>query len=88
MSKVNFEAFCKLCGKVVVLQVNEEDLDEYFNTPRNERRLVQDIFHYLTPEERELLISNTCDDCFKKTTSLFDLFFEGDEEEEVDENDN
>lgn len=78
MSKVNYEAYCKICGKTVTFQVNQEDLDEFFNTPRNERRLVQDIFHYLTPQEREMLLSNTCDMCWHRACSFCD-------DEEVDE---
>ena len=53
---------CHCCGDEFTLEVKEEDFMEYmFSSPR---RHIQDIFPYLKPSERELLISNTCDKCF------------------------
>lgn len=81
MNKIKYEVQCDLCGKTHVLDVYAKDLDEYYDTPRNERRHVQDIFHYLTPDERELIMSHTCSKCWERMISFCD-------EEEVDENDN
>ena len=82
MSKIDYPIQCELCGKTLVLKVDPKDLDEYYDTPRNERRLAQEIFHYLTPQERELIMSLTCSECWEKMYSYQD------EDEEVDEDDN
>ena len=62
---------CELCGRESLLRVRPQDMVEYCS-PRNERRLIQDIFPYLTCGERELLISGFCDDCYKEIFSFFD----------------
>lgn len=54
---------CRMCCKVHTLLVSREDLDIY-NSPN--RPHVQDIFPYLTPAERELLISGVCPECWEK----------------------
>lgn len=56
---------CRLCGKKHTLLVNRDDWD-VFNNPKGKRPLVQQIFPYLSPNERELLISGTCDECWAK----------------------
>lgn len=56
---------CRLCGKLFEITVNTDDwLDFKFG-----RGHIQDIFPYLTAAERELILSNTCDDCFTKLFS-------------------
>lgn len=67
---VNLHVRCTMCGEIYTIAVNEEDYYEYLEP---NRRYVQDIFPYLTPSERELLISHTCDECWNK-------MFGGDEE--------
>lgn len=57
---------CISCNKEHELLVNREDWD-LFNSPS--RPFVQDIFPYLSPAERELLISGLCSECWN---SLFD----------------
>lgn len=59
---------CKMCGKDHELKVYEEDYREYTSS---NRRHIQEIFPYLTPAERELLISFTCEECWHK---MFDDF--------------
>lgn len=54
---------CRLCGKEHTLLVNRDDWDVFNSRPRP---LIQDIFPYLSPNERELLISRTCDECWAK----------------------
>ena len=52
---------CVCCGKEVVLKVNPKDYAEYLSP---NRRHIQDIFPYLTPWEREIFISQLCEDCW------------------------
>lgn len=53
---------CNLCGKTYALYVTKESFEE-FTSPN--RRHIQDIFPYLSAEEMELLISNTCPKCWE-----------------------
>lgn len=53
---------CHCCSELYTIKVKEEDYKEYVSPFR--RRLTQEIFPYLKPSERELLISRTCDSCF------------------------
>ena len=79
MSKERFvtvTAKCGLCGKEVPLKLTVESVEEYYSP---NRRCVQDIFPYLTAEERELLISHTCGECWDKMFS-----FEDDDEDYED----
>ena len=69
MSKTIVKVPCRVCDKVYELEVEENDLKEYVQPP-HERRLIQEIFPYLTPQERELLISHTCNKCWKE---MFDF---------------
>ena len=52
---------CGMCGAEHVIMVNPEDIlawqcGDY----------IQDVLAYLTAAERELLISQTCDNCWKE----------------------
>lgn len=53
---------CVVCAGGVILRVRPEDRAAY----RVGRGSVQDIFPYLAPAEREMLISGVCGDCFAK----------------------
>lgn len=55
------KAVCKMCRKEEVYAVKEEDFSRWT------RKLIhaQEAFPYLTPGEREMLISGTCDACWK-----------------------
>ena len=66
---------CYHCNREFVLKVRVEDY-LLFDMPN--RPHIQDIFPYLTPAERELLISHTCQECWDKMFS-----FPEDEEDEV-----
>ena len=50
---------CPFCGKKQIVTVKSEDYDKWENG-----ELVQIAFPYLTPSEREALITGICDDCF------------------------
>ena len=66
---------CVLCGTTHEVMVDLKDAQEYMSP---NRRHVQDIFPYLTPEERELLISGICPVCWE-------LMFACEEDEYIDE---
>ena len=60
---------CVHCKREYVLKVRFED---YLLYDMPNRPHIQDIFPYLTPAERELLISKTCDECWQKMFSFLD----------------
>lgn len=53
---------CRFCGEHHILKVKHED----FFAWKIDGKHVQDAMPYLTPNERELLISNTCQTCWDK----------------------
>ena len=53
---------CKFCDKEYVIILDERDFDAW----QNGDGYIQDVLGYLTASDRELLISQTCDDCWKK----------------------
>lgn len=53
---------CNLCNTEYYIKVKKKDLELYNNSNIH----IQNIFPYLTPGERELMISRICDDCFNK----------------------
>ena len=57
MSKHGFS--CQDCGKVVELELSQEQIDRY-----NSGVLAQNAFPHLTPDEREIIISGICGECF------------------------
>ena len=51
----------------IELSDNKIFLDQRdFDAWQNDEGYIQDVLHYLTAAERELLISGTCDICWKK----------------------
>lgn len=68
---------CCRCGANVPLKVYEEDYIEFTTTPIMKRRLVQDIFPYLTPQDKEMFISQVCPTCWE------DMFPSEDEDEDI-----
>lgn len=52
---------CKNCLKTFVLKVNKADLFAWIRGT-----LIQKALPYLTADERELLISETCGECWEK----------------------
>ena len=52
---------CPFCGKRQYVTVEQEDYDKYVDG-----ELAQNAFPYLTPAEREIIISGICDECWNK----------------------
>lgn len=52
---------CKYCGVVYQIIADREDVTAWLSGSG----YIQDILGYLSPAERELLISGTCDNCWK-----------------------
>lgn len=51
---------CKVCNDNYILAVLASDLERWYTT----REPVQDVFHYATAEQREMLISGIHSACF------------------------
>lgn len=64
-NQIILKVTCIVCNKTYELPVYEEDYNKYMA----HECMVQDAFPYLTPDQRELLISGICDSCFD---NLFD----------------
>ena len=56
-----FGVDCRICGDAHTILADEKDVCHW-----QDGSLIQDVMSYLTAEERELLISGTCGDCFDK----------------------
>ena len=67
--KVELNVKCAMCGETYTITVNEEDYNEYMS---DNRRHIQVIFPYLTPSERELLMTHTCAKCWDEMFALDD----------------
>ena len=52
---------CRVCLNQVEMQVHIEDVTAWENGA-----LIQNAMPYLTPGEREVLISGTCEPCFDR----------------------
>lgn len=72
---------CVHCHKEYDILVNREDWDLYCSPNRPH---VQAIFPYLSPADREMLISGMCAECWDKLFGDFDEeddYFDDDEED-------
>ena len=54
---------CNSCGKKYEVTVNLQDFVDW-EKGVGPKRFAQNAFPYLSPSERELLISHTCSKCF------------------------
>lgn len=61
---VTYETQCPHCGKMSIHLLRLGDLLEWQKPTRT--RLIHQIFDYLSDEEREELITGTCEDCWDK----------------------
>jgi hypothetical protein len=55
---------CNKCDEQIILRVNLDDMARWENG-----ELIQNAMPYLSADERELLISGTCGECFDKMFS-------------------
>jgi len=68
------EPVCRQCGTVVQITVLGPDYEKW-----EEGELIQNAMPYLSPGEREILISGTCGPCFEQ------MFGEGEDDEYGDD---
>ena len=52
---------CPFCSEAHIVEVRKEDYDAWLNG-----ELIQNAMPYLTPDDREILISGICPDCWEK----------------------
>ena len=52
---------CRHCGIMYTILADREDVTAWLSGSG----YIQDVLGYLSPAERELLISGTCDNCWK-----------------------
>tara|TARA_R100001377_G_C3181005_1_gene106651 strand:+ start:304 stop:513 length:210 start_codon:yes stop_codon:yes gene_type:complete len=52
---------CEHCNDKHIIIVKTKDMKAW-----EDGALIQDVLHYLTSEQRELLIRATCSDCFDR----------------------
>ena len=60
------DVFCKHCGACYALNFNSSDMYDWLSGTLP----IQDALYYLSQNERELLLSGTCGDCFDKIFAL------------------
>lgn len=61
---ITVEIRCRWCGNTYRVKVRKSDFDKYCNGDMRASG-----FYYLTPAERELFISQTCDNCWQRMFS-------------------
>ena len=61
MMKVWLGRECPICGEYHEVLINEEDYYAYLDG-----ELVQVAFPYLTADEREIIVTGICKDCWDK----------------------
>ena len=60
----NIAVMCNVCNESHIVRVKSKDYDRF-----SIGELIQNASPYLTPNERELLISGTCGKCFDEMFS-------------------
>ena len=64
------EVSCKYCSKSYEISLNSQDLLDW----KSKKKHIQDCLSYLNAGQRELLMTQTCDNCWK------DMFGDGEDE--------
>lgn len=64
--KIKIKLSCKHCGHTEFVMVSEQGLKDY-NSGMNIQRALPE----LTPDQREMIISNTCGKCWDKMFKSF-----------------
>ena len=54
---------CILCESYVEVNVNPEGIENW-RKKRDELPLIQHHFHWLSPQEREIILSGICGECY------------------------
>lgn len=67
--KTRYMFKCMLCGTPIMIMAYPSDMERY----QKGEGLIQDIFPYLTADEREIIMTGICGKCF-------DSAFDDDEE--------
>lgn len=57
----DYEVKCQFCKKVFTIKAKPKDIEAW-----KEGALIQNVMPYLSDNDRELLISGTCEPCFDK----------------------
>lgn len=70
-----YNVTCKQCGVTYQILANREDVSKWMQGDS----YIQDVLYYLTSSEREMFISQTCDNCWKNMFGEEEDMF-GDEE--------
>ena len=66
-----YDVQCRHCGVVYQIIASRDDMESWMSG----EGYIQDVLGYLSKGERELLISGTCDNCWKN------MYGEDDEDE-------
>ena len=66
MNTTQLDIECKYCHKIYT--VKKVGITYYQNW-KNGQGFIQDLLPYLSADNRELIISNTCDSCWKEMWS-------------------
>ena len=77
---LQLELECKYCDYQEIITVPEADYISWHNG-----EYIQDAFPYLTAGQRELMLSNTCDDCWNKFFPMYVRDFEEEDDSEYNE---
>ena len=62
-----FSVDCRICGESHTVMADEKDVCHW-----QEGSLIQDAMPYLSADDRELLISGTCPDCWVEMFGISD----------------
>ena len=60
--ELSVDVACHTCGRVSKLSIDREGFESWTHG----ESLIQDAFPYLSADERELLISQICGDCWDR----------------------
>ena len=63
-TKITFNVRCTYCKKTYPISAYKSDIDKYFLNLPGPEGLIQNIFTYLSADERELMMSQTCAACW------------------------
>ena len=80
MNVTQLDIECNYCKKIYT--VKEVGVSDYQNW-KNGQGFVQDLLPYLSAADRELIISNTCDSCWKEMWEVKSIDYEPEETEPI-----